>query len=754
MENNNELWITLKEKGNTLFKESKYKEAITYYERALKINSSIDILYSNIGTCQKCLKLYKEAINSYKKALELNPNNTKNLNRLASIYIIIGNISEAKNIQEKILNLEPNNPAYIEQMNNIDNIIKSEAKMIEEEIVFNNYKKAEDICKKILEKVPHFINYKIYYIKILFYNNKISEIIEFIDKEENAVDKIKEEEFYYLQNISREISENKTMENLIQKKMRILIDYLNEIFNKNKNKESIEIYNKIIELEPQNKIINSLSLINRALCYKHLNKITVAFGDLNQSIKINQINYEAFYQRSKIFYEYKMFEEARTDLEIAKKFKNNLSTSFNDIELQLRNESNNNIYNNNYYKILGVNYDASKDEIKKAYKKLLIKYNPSKYYENEEEKNMADNIFMEINNAYEVLIDEEKRKVYNYEYNQDNLCSKNNIDNYENNYIRKLLIINKAIINDEPYKDDEIIIKYKVDFDNSNCFIDNQDNCMWIHKKNVKRGIKLFGKKFIENNKDNCFFILNNFKYELDSIINEENLDIKSENGEFEIKLIGFNNIYDMSYMFENCITLKSLNDFSKLNVSKIENMSYMFYGCSSLELLPDISKWNTQNVKDMSYMFYGCSSLELLPDISKWDTQNVKNMSYMFCNCSSLIALPDISKWNTKNLVYICSMFKKCRCLSVIPNISKWDTTNVTNISDIFNGCESLCFLPKASKFINKKVFFKSINKGCYSLIYYPRITYYNENLLYHYSYIANEDFKDSDCISAINYN
>ena len=82
---------------------------------------------------------------------------------------------------------------------------------------------------------------------------------------------------------------------------------------------------------------------------------------------------------------------------------------------------------------------------------------------------------------------------------------------------------------------------------------------------------------------------MNNFKYKLDSIINEENLDIKSEDGEFEIKLIGSNNIYDMSYMFENCISLKSLNDFSKLNISKIENMSYMFYGCSSLELLPDI---------------------------------------------------------------------------------------------------------------------------------------------------------------------
>ena len=53
---NNELWISLKEKGNLLFKKSKFEEAITYYGNCLQINNTIDILYSNIGTCKKCLK--------------------------------------------------------------------------------------------------------------------------------------------------------------------------------------------------------------------------------------------------------------------------------------------------------------------------------------------------------------------------------------------------------------------------------------------------------------------------------------------------------------------------------------------------------------------------------------------------------------------------------------------------------------------------------------------------------------------------
>ena len=92
----NKSWETLKEKGNALFKQNKFNEAIDYYERAIRINNSIEVLYSNKGTCEKCLKKYKEAIRDYKKALEINPKNTKNLNRLASVYIIVGNLGEAK----------------------------------------------------------------------------------------------------------------------------------------------------------------------------------------------------------------------------------------------------------------------------------------------------------------------------------------------------------------------------------------------------------------------------------------------------------------------------------------------------------------------------------------------------------------------------------------------------------------------------------------------------------------------------------
>jgi len=61
-----------------------------------------------------------------------------------------------------------------------------------------------------------------------------------------------------------------------------------------------------------------------------------------------------------------------------------------------------------YYKILGVDRKASEDEIKRAYRKLALHYHPDR---NPGDKKAEDK-FKEINEAYQVLSDTEKRKRY------------------------------------------------------------------------------------------------------------------------------------------------------------------------------------------------------------------------------------------------------------------------------------------------------------------------------------------------------
>ena len=126
---------------------------------------------------------------------------------------------------------------------------------------------------------------------------------------------------------------------------------------------------------------------------------------------------------------------------------------------------------------------------------------------------------------------------------------------------------------------------------------------------------KLFGNNFVENNKYNCYLIIEGKKNDLCSSWKLDKNQRKKDT--LQIVLIIMNPITDMSYMFSECNSLNNLQDISKWNTKNVTNMSYMFSECYSLDNLPDISKWDTKNVTNMSYMFYYCNSLKNLPDVS-----------------------------------------------------------------------------------------------------------------------------------------
>ena len=61
-----------------------------------------------------------------------------------------------------------------------------------------------------------------------------------------------------------------------------------------------------------------------------------------------------------------------------------------------------------YYEVLGVSRGSSSQDIKKAYRQQAMKYHPDRNPDNKD----AEEKFKEASEAYEVLADDEKRKVY------------------------------------------------------------------------------------------------------------------------------------------------------------------------------------------------------------------------------------------------------------------------------------------------------------------------------------------------------
>ena len=62
-----------------------------------------------------------------------------------------------------------------------------------------------------------------------------------------------------------------------------------------------------------------------------------------------------------------------------------------------------------YYEVLGIPRGSGEADIKKAYKKLALKWHPDK---NPDQRDNAERIFKRVSEAYEVLSDPEKRKLY------------------------------------------------------------------------------------------------------------------------------------------------------------------------------------------------------------------------------------------------------------------------------------------------------------------------------------------------------
>ena len=332
------------------------------------------------------------------------------------------------------------------------------------------------------------------------------------------------------------------------------------------------------------------------------------------------------------------------------------------------------------------------------------------------------------------------------DYCEDNCCLKFNVDNDDNNEEFKFF--------SNPSNRNKITVLYKISKPNEN--------------------IRLFGEKFIENNKNNCKMVIDLVLMDIQEFIKPKtkdnvmkvNLELKRNISDLSYMFCGcstlisipdifninindvtnishmfsectslqvlpdlsnwkINNITDMSYLFSDCSNLRTIPDISNLKTNKVINMSHIFQNCSSLKILPDISKWNTNNVTDISYFFSQCSSLEKIPDISNWDTKKINDISYIFFECSSLKRICDISKWNTNNIKNMSYIFYNCFSLEELPDISEWNTENVVNMKSMFSFTTSLKDLPNIGNWNTKNV--KNISNmfyGCSSLKYLPDIS------------------------------
>ena len=137
----------------------------------------------------------------------------------------------------------------------------------------------------------------------------------------------------------------------------------------------------------------------------------------------------------------------------------------------------------------------------------------------------------------------------------------------------------------------------------------------------------------------------------------------------------------DSGYLFYNLQNIESINFNNNFDTSNVNDMSRMFQNCKSLKSL-NLNNFDTSNVITMANMFDNCSNLQTL-DISNFKTNQVTNMAWMFAHIK--VDTLDLSSFDTSSVTTMIGMFSDCSNLQSL-NLSNFDTSKVTDMSYMFS--------------------------------------------------------------------
>ncbi|MDF7663882.1 BspA family leucine-rich repeat surface protein [Bifidobacterium sp. ESL0763] len=135
---------------------------------------------------------------------------------------------------------------------------------------------------------------------------------------------------------------------------------------------------------------------------------------------------------------------------------------------------------------------------------------------------------------------------------------------------------------------------------------------------------------------------------------------------------------------------LRSIKFGQKFDTSKVTDMSQMFSSDNQLESL-DVSHFNTGNVTTMASMFSNLAKPTVI-DVSGFDTSKCTNMAFMFNGDLNVLKL-DVGGFDMSHVTTTECMFQSCQSVTSLA-VSEFDTANDTSMQYMFFGCKALTTL------------------------------------------------------------
>ncbi|XP_077987688.1 dnaJ homolog subfamily C member 3-like [Glandiceps talaboti] len=411
------------ELGKQLLAAGQLADALSHYNAAIEGDKKNYQTYFRRATVYLAMGKSKFALPDLDKCIELKPDFTSARNNRASVLLKQGKLNEAKKDYEAILKVNPSDAEAKAKMEILSPLQQS-IQAVDYHLQHEDYAPAIQHLSYAIEHCPWNVELR----------NKRADAYLKTGQPRKAIDDIKpaakmvpDNTEAYLKLSTLHYGLGDLEEALISVRECLKLDpdhkecfpHYKKAKKLNKQFESAQEYmnqgsyddaiDKLTAtMKTEDKVPEFIERAKQKICTCHSKNKNAkeAIEICSEILESNEEDLDALIDRAEAFIANEQYEEAVNDYQKAKNIEDNQRTKEGyDRAQKLLKQSK----KRDYYKILGVPRNANKRQITKAYRKLAQQWHPDGYSDLEEKKK-AEDMFINIAAAKEVLTDPELRK--------------------------------------------------------------------------------------------------------------------------------------------------------------------------------------------------------------------------------------------------------------------------------------------------------------------------------------------------------
>lgn len=404
-----------------------YDKALILYSELIELCPDNAIYYGNRAACYMMLGKYSDALINARKSMQLEPKLFKAYVRVIKCCLILGDIIEAETTLSKLIELDPENMAIPEEKRRLKSVQRY-MKDAEAAYAAKDYRKVVYCMDRCCDVSTSCTRFKLTKAECLAFLGRyqeaqriVNDILHFDIYNVDAMciravclyfQDDTDKAFAYFQQVLRLAPDHaKALE--IYKKAKSLKkkkEEGNAAYKKEQYREAYKLYSEALAIDPQNIVTNAKLHFNKATVAAKLGRLNESIIECTEALKLDKNYLKALLRRAASYMELEEYAKAVSDLEKACKIdksrdnKRLLMEAKSALKRSKRKD---------YYKILGIDKNASIDDIKKAYRKRAMVHHPDRHPNaTEGEKKEQEIKFKEVGEAYGILSDPKKRLCY------------------------------------------------------------------------------------------------------------------------------------------------------------------------------------------------------------------------------------------------------------------------------------------------------------------------------------------------------